>query len=200
MALTENQVKEIFSEAGCPAENIDSAVKKIMAGHVTSINALREQRDLYKVDAEKLPDVQKELDDLKAKGDQDWQQKYETEHENFEDYKVQIAAEKEKQTKSSLYSALLKECKVDESRISSIMRVTDFDKLSLKDDKLENVDSLKAEIEKDWSGFILQKKMEGAPVPTPPGNNGDEKKDPPSRAAEIAAKYRENIYGKQKEN
>lgn len=200
MALTENQVKEILSEAGCPTESVESAVKKIMAGHVTSINALREQRDAYKADAEKLPVVQTELDKLKAKGDPDWQKKYETEHQDFENYKNEVAAEKEKRKKSDLYSALLKECKVEKSRIASILRVTDLDKLVVKDDKLDNVDSLKEEIAKDWSGFIMQKKVEPAPVETPPGNNGGENKEPPSRAAELQKKYRENVYGKQKES
>ena len=67
MALTNAQVREILSEYGVPAENLKSAADRIIQGHVASIDALRETVDGYKQDAEKLADVQKELDALKIK-------------------------------------------------------------------------------------------------------------------------------------
>ena len=69
MALTKAKVKEILSKAGVEAENMDAAVDSILNGHIASIDALREERDGYKKDAERLPDVQKELDDLKKAGE-----------------------------------------------------------------------------------------------------------------------------------
>ena len=47
---------------GIEADKID----EIISAHTDTVNALKEQRDTYKADAEKLPAVQKELDDLKA--------------------------------------------------------------------------------------------------------------------------------------
>ena len=67
MALTNAQVREILSEYGVPAENIKIAADRIIQGHGASINALRETINGYKQDAEKLADVQKELDALKLK-------------------------------------------------------------------------------------------------------------------------------------
>lgn len=201
MALTENQIREYLSEAGCPAENIESATKKIHAGHITSINALREQRDSYKEAAEQLPGVQKELNELKSKSDPDLLKKLEDKTNELEDFKKEVAAEKLKAQKTDLYTALLKGCNVGENRIPAILKVTDMDSLTIKEDgTLDNVDGLKTAIENDWGAFILKKKEEGAPVETPPGNNGGEKKEEPSRAKEIADKFRENIYGKAKEN
>lgn len=172
MALTNAQVREILSAAGVSTENVGTAVQRIMEGHLASVNALREERDGYKVDAEKLPEVQKELDKLKAKGDQDWQQKYTDEHTAFEGYKKQIADEKALAEKSSLYRELLRDAKVEEKRIDSIMKVTDLSQISVKDGKLEGADALKNAIKSEWSGFIIETKEQGSKVDNPPASGG----------------------------
>lgn len=199
MALTNAQVREILSAAGVPAENVADAVQKIMDGHVTSINALREERDGYKADAEKLPGVQRELDDLKAKGDQDWQQKYEKEHIDFEAYKTKVQEDKVLSQKTELYRNVLKECNVGERQIANILKVSGdaISKLVIKDGKLDNVDALKESIKNEWSGFIMTEQKKGAEVDTPPGNNGGGKPEE-SRAAKIAAEYHKNLYGETK--
>ena len=199
MALTKAKVREILSSAGISAENIDDAVDKIMDGHVTSINALREERDAYKADAEKLPGVQTELDNLKASGGQDWEQKYTQEHTDFEAYKLQVSEEKDRTAKTELYRAVLKECNVGERQIANILKVSGetIDKLVVKDGKIENVDAVKETIKNDWSGFIMTEKVKGADVETPPGNDGGKKQEK-SRAARIAAEYHKNLYGETK--
>lgn len=200
MALTNAQAKEILSAAGTPNENIEEAVKKLMAGHLASVNALREERDTFKADAERLPLVQKELDMLKAKGDPDWQKKYETEHSDFEAYKTQVAADKAKAQKIALYRNVLRECKVDEKRIDGILKVSGeaIEKLTVKDGKLENLDAVKTDIQNEWSAFIMTEQERGARVDTPPANEGGEDKKPESRAAKIAAEYHKNLYGEMK--
>ena len=204
MALTKAQLKEILSAAGCSAENAEVAMEKIMDGHLASINALREDKDAltkevakYKEQADKLEGVQKELDGLKAKGDPDWQKKYEDEHAAFEAYKTDTANEKEREQKIAFYRNLLGECKVGKKQIDAILKITDIDSLSIKDGKLENADSLKSSIEKDWAAFIMKDKTKDANVDNPPENNGGEKK-PESRAAKIAAEYHKNLYGEVK--
>ena len=198
MALTKAQVKEILSAAGCPAENVETAVAKILDGHLTSINALREERDGFKAAAEKLKDVQKELDGLKAKGDPDWEKKYTDEHSAFETYKKEVETAKAKREKANLYRELLKSNKVDEKRIDAIMKVTDLDKISVKDGKLEGEDALTESIKKEWAGFILTESERGAKVDNPPQNDAGAKKEP-SRAKQLAAAYHEQLYGKAKE-
>ena len=57
------------------------------------------------------------------------------------------------------------------------MRATSFDGLKLdKDGKLENVDKLKADIEKDWADFKVTTTTKGAQVENPPANNGKAKR------------------------
>ena len=113
----------------------------------------------------------------------------------FEDVADKETAAKVK----SAYKKLLSECKVGDKHIDSILRVTDFSGIKLTDDgSLDGVDALKEKINSDWSGFISTSGTKGADVETPPGDgNPDSKKT--GRAAEIAAKYHDNLYGKVKE-
>lgn len=199
MALTKNKVKEILSTAGVTDETlINTAVESIMQGHIASIDALREERDNYKVDAEKLPDIQKELNDLKAKGDPDWQKKYEDEHSAFDTYKKQIADDRVRDQKKTLYRKALADCKVSEKRIDSILKLVDIDALKLKDDKLEDEANIKKGIETEWADFIMHEEKKPAGVDNPPANNGGSGKSNQSRAAQLAAAYHESLYGKTK--
>ena len=92
MALTKAQVREILSAAGVMSENMSEAVDKIIDGHVTSVNALREDIAKYKADAEKLPTVQKELDDMKANSNDDWKTKHDKLQGEFDTYKKDVDA------------------------------------------------------------------------------------------------------------
>lgn len=175
MALTKTQLKEILSSAGVSAENAETAIGKIMDGHLASVNALREREDelkkdvdKYKADALKLADVQRELDGLKAKGDPDWQKKYEKEHGDFEAYKLQVANDNAKAEKVKLYRELLENCGVEEKRIDAVLKVTDMDKITVTDGKLNDIDTLKSGIKKEWSGFIVKRESKGASVDNPP--------------------------------
>ena len=78
MALT----RKMLSGMGLTAEQVDAIIDE----HTNVTQGLIADRDKYKADAEKLPGVQKQLDDLQ-KGDNDWKQKYEKEHSDFEAYK-----------------------------------------------------------------------------------------------------------------
>ena len=196
MALTKAQVREILSAAGVNSENMSLAVDKIIDGHVTSINALREEIANYKADAEKLPGIQKELDDLKAKGDQNWQSQYESEKKAFEDYKAGIAAKESKAEKTRLYRDLLKSLKVDEKRFDAILRVTNLDDLNVKDGALENEKALSDAAKKDWADFIVNERVDPARVDNPPEKNGGKGAEK-SRAAQIAEEYRKAMYGEE---
>ena len=56
----------------------DEQVSAIIEEHTNTVNGLKEARDTYKADAEKLTAVQKQLDDLKANSGDDWKEKYNT--------------------------------------------------------------------------------------------------------------------------
>lgn len=162
MALT----RKFLAALGIDADKVD----EIISAHTATVDALKEERDKYKADAEKLPSVQKELDGMK--GSEDWKAKYDTEHKAFEDYKKNVESEKAKSEKIALYKTLLKNSNVDEKRIDAIVKITDFSKIKVKDGELENREELEKSVKEEWAGFIVQKKTEGAKVSTPPSTGG----------------------------
>lgn len=184
MGLTEEQVSAIIEE------------------HTNVTSALKDQIKEYKADAEKLPGVQKELDDMKKDTSaSDWEKKYNDEHSAFEKYKTDVADKENAAKIQSAYKKLLAECKVGDKHVDSILRVTDFSEMKLAEDgSLDGADKLKEKIGSDWSGFIVSSgtKPSGNPE-TPPGDGGNPDSKKTGRAAELAAKYHDNLYGKVKE-
>lgn len=172
----------------------DEPIQEIIDAHRETVDGLKKEVEKYKEAAEKLPDVQKELDDLKKSGG-DWQKKYDDEHKAFEEYKAGVDAKELAAKMHTAYRKLLTENKVGEKHIDSILKVTDFSGMKLKDDgTFENADKLTDAIKKDWAGFITETQVKGANVETPPkGNEGNQHK--PGRAAELAKAYHEGLYG-----
>lgn len=195
MALTRAMLKGM----GLTEEQIGAIIEE----HTNVTSSLKDQIKTYKTDAEKLADVQKELDELKNDTSvNDWQDKYEKEHKAFDDYKKDLAAKEKTAKVKAAYRTLLTEEKIGEKHIESILKVTDFSNMSL-DDKgnLVDADKLKKSIKDEWSGFIPTTETQGTNPDNPPENNGGAKPAGQlSRAAMLAQNYHNNLYGKVKEN
>lgn len=197
MALTKAQVREILSAAGVTSENMSEAVDKIIDGHLTSVNALREDVAKYKADAEKLPTVQKELDDLKAKGDDGWKEKHDRLKEEFDQYKNDVQEKETKAAKEAAYRAVLKDANLSEKGIEKAVKYAEWDKIELDaDGKLKGAnDHIKA-VRDEWAEYVTTTTTTGAKTSTPPANNGGKTgktkeeimaiRDPAVRQAEIA--------------
>lgn len=195
MALT----RKFLSALGIEADKID----EIIDAHTETVNALKKERDTakteaatYKADAEKLPGVQRELDDLKAdNSDNPYKDKYEKEHSDFEKYKADVTAKETKEKKVSALKSLLKEVGVSEKRIDAIVKVSSVDEIEFdNDNKIKDSDKLKDKLKKEWEGFIVTEEQKGAETSTPPAKDNKGGKAP-SRAAQLAAKYNQNLYG-----
>lgn len=172
----------------------DEKVTAIIEEHMAVVNAIKEERDAYKTNADKLSAVQEELDKLKKNGG-DWEKKYTDEHAAFDAYKKDIETKQALENVKSAYKKLLSDSKVGEKHIDSILRVTDFSAMKLdKDGKLEGADKLTETIKNDWSGFITNTDTKGANVDTPPaGNNEGGTKT--GRAKELAKARYAQLYG-----
>lgn len=155
----------------------ENVQEQIINAYREEIDTLTEERDTFKVDAEKLPKVEKELNDLKEahkdNGENPYQKKYEDEHKAFEAYKKEVTAKETKAAKKTAYKALLKETGINEKRIDSILKVTDVDKIELDDDgNIKDSETLKNNIKTEWADFIVQTSTQGANTATPPANSG----------------------------
>lgn len=189
---------------GIDADKID----EIITAHTETVNALKEERDSYKADAEKLPDVQKNLDKANAKvadleseeGKDKWKVKYDALKEEYADYKAGVDKEKTTQRKTDAYRKLLQETGVSEKRIDAVLKVTDLSTIEFDEDgKLKDKDKLVDGIKEEWADFITTKSEQGAKTGTPPVGNGTTDTHTPSRAAQVAQRRYEQLYGKMTE-
>jgi hypothetical protein len=149
----------------------------IIEAHTDTVNGLKADIDRYKADAEKLPGVQKELDDLKGKGDDGYKAKYESEHKAFEDYKKTVDAEKTTAAKEKAVEAVLKKIGVSEKRLQSVAKLAKadglLDALELNDDgAVKEADKLEKSLKDSYSEYITTTSTKGADTPTPPANSG----------------------------
>ena len=149
----------------------DEVVDSIIEAHAETVDGLKADINKYKGDAEKLPTVQKELDDLKAAGDGGYKEKYEKEKKAFEDFKTAQTAKETRQAKEKAYAEFLKSVGVSEKRIPSIIKVTDLDSVELEGDKVKDADKLTESVKTEWAEFIESSNTTGANTNTPPANN-----------------------------
>ena len=169
MAIT----RKLLKGMGLTEEQQDT----IIEAHTDTVNGLKADVDRYKADAEKLPGVQKELDDLKGKGDDGYKEKYESEHKAFEDYKKTVDAEKTTAAKEKAVEAVLKKIGVSEKRLQSVAKLAKadglLDALELNDDgAVKEADKLEKSLKDSYSEYITNTSTKGADTPTPPANCG----------------------------
>ena len=167
MAFTRKMLKAMGIE--------DEKIDQIIDAHSETVDALKAERDGFKEDAAKLAAVQKELDALKAKGDDGYKAKYEAEKAAHDALKADIAAKETKKAKTDAYRELLKGANIDEKRIATILRAEapTIDKIELDaDGKIKNAEQYTESIKSDWADFIVTQSAKGANTATPPANGG----------------------------
>ena len=163
MAFTRKMLKAMGIE--------DEKIDQIIDAHSETVDALKADRDAYKEDAAKLAAVQKELDELKAKGDDGYKAKYEAEKAAHDALKADVAAKETKKAKTDAYRELLKGANIDEKRIATILRAEapTIDKIELDaDGKIKNAEQYTASIKSDWADFVVTQSAKGTNTATPP--------------------------------
>lgn len=159
MALT----RKFLSALGIEQDKID----EIIDAHTETTDALKVERDKYKKDAEKLTVVQKELDDLKEEsknaGGDAYKEKYDTLKDEYDKYKSDVETKQTHEAKEKAYRQILKDAKISEKCIDSVLRVSKVDDIELdKDGNIKDADKLKESITNDWAYFIETDDKQGA--------------------------------------
>ena len=165
MSLTRKMLKAM----GIEEEKIDH----IIEAHTDTVDGLKADVSKYKTDAEKLSDVQKELDELKAKGDDGWKEKHDALKAEFDQYKNDVQEKETKAAKEAAYRAILKDANLSEKGIEKAIKYAEWDKIELGEDgKLKGTnDHIKAARE-EWAEYVTTTTTTGAKTSTPPANNG----------------------------
>lgn len=165
MSLTRRSLKAMGIE--------DEKIDEIISAHAETVDALKEQRDNYKAQADELTKVQQKLDEanetIKANGSDAWKVKYDAIKEEYDNYKSNISAKETKRAKQAAYREVLKAAGVSEKRIDSIVRVSNVDSVELDESgKIKEADKLTENIKNEWADFIVSTNTKGANTATPP--------------------------------
>ena len=165
MALT----RKLLKGMGLTDEQVDT----IIEAHTDTVDGLKADVSKYKTDAEKLTDVQKELDELKAKGDDGWKEKHDKLKGEFDTYKKDVEARETHSKKVEAYRTILKDAGLSEKGIEKAIKYAEWDKIELEaDGKLKGAsDHIKAAKE-EWAEYVTTTTTTGAKTSNPPANNG----------------------------
>jgi hypothetical protein len=164
MALT----RKLLKGMGLTEEQVDT----IIEAHTETVDGLKEQVKTYKIDAEKVPGLEKKIEELEEGEGEDYKAKYEEEHSKFEGYKKDVAAKEAAASTERLFRAELTAMGINGKRADAIVRATDLTALKVKDGAFEDVKAVQESIKTDWGDFIPSTTTTGAKVDNPPANNG----------------------------
>lgn len=190
MALT----RKLLKGMGLTDEQVDT----IIEAHTDTVDGLKADIGRYKADAEKLPGVQKQLDDLKAAGDDGYKEKYEKEHSAFETYKADVIAKEAKAAKEKAVRAYFEGKNITGANLELAMRGCgeEMAAIEMDGDKIKDTKSLDALVAGTYKGLVSTSRTKGTDTSNPPGSTGAgtmtkdkimEIKDRAERRAQIAA-------------
>lgn len=148
----------------------DEQVEGVIEAHTETMDALKNQRDTYKADADKLAEVQAELDAVKNDG---YKSKYEKEHSAFEAYKADITAKEAKTAKAAAVRRYFEAKGITGKSLDIAMRGAgaEIEAAELDGDDLKDTTALDTLINGDFAGLVGTTIIKGADVAHPPVNN-----------------------------
>lgn len=156
----------------------DEQISSIIEAHTDTITGLKDSLKTAEEKAKRFDDVEKELNELKSKGTEDYKAKYEAEHTAFENYKSDVTAKETRMAKETAVKAYFEEKNIVGKNQAIAMRgvKSDIDKLIIDDQgKIKDTTSLDELIKGDYAGLISTTKIKGANTPNPPANTGSGK-------------------------
>ncbi len=159
MALTQKMLKSM----GLTDEQRES----IFEEHLATVNQIKAERDGLKEKADQADALRSERDRLKqqldAKNDgTDWKAEYDR-------LKGETEARESLAKVKTAYRGLLKDEKVDDDLVDTVMEATKFDGMKLdKDGALKDRDALAEGIRSRWAKFIVTEGTKPTPTRTPP--------------------------------
>lgn len=192
-----------FSRKALKAMGItDEQIESIIELHTESIDAIKADRDKYKDDAEKLSDVQRQLDEANSKIEaaekDDYKGKYESEKAAHDKLKENIKVKETTAKKSTALKAYLKEKGYSDNGITKITKYGDYIKdIELDEDgKIKDADKLIGKVESEWSEYKPQAGTSNFKPNVPTGAQSSKPtSEIASRFKQLDAKYNYDHYG-----
>lgn len=169
MAMTRKGLKAM----GLTDEQIDSIIEM----HTETVDGLKDKLKAAEDKANKLDGVQKELDDLKAKKDDNYKEKYDKEHAEFEAYKKGVTEKEAKAAKEAAVKAFFESKNITGTNLAIAMRGArdEIAGVELDGDKIKDTTALDALVGGEFAGLVVSKQRQGVNTPKPQSNNGGDK-------------------------
>ncbi len=179
----------------------DDQVQSLIDLHTEVTDNLKAEIKKYKEDAEKLSDVQRQLDEANSKisaaEKDDYKGKYESEKAAHDKLKEDIKVKETTAKKSTAFKAYLKEKGYSDNAITKITKYGGYvDGIELDDEgKIKDSDKLLSSIEGEWGEYkpTTTKVTHTPNVPNQTATGGEKKTT--SRAAQIWEKTMKSMYG-----
>lgn len=188
----------------------EEQVDQIIEMHTQTVNEIKDERDKFKEQAEKLDAVQKELEGLKAEAKNADKSPYKKQFEDekaakealqaeFDKYKSDIEAENAKAAKRNAYRALLAKTGISEKRLDSVLKLAEvdgqLDDLELDESgAVKDADKRTDTIKESYGDYIVSAETRGAQTAQPPASTTGQETGQ-SHAAKLAARLHANLYG-----
>lgn len=169
----------------------DEQVDTIIEAHTDTVDGLKADIAKYKDSAEKLPGVQKEVDDLKAAGDGGYKEKYDSEHRAFETYKSGVEAKEARAAKEQAVMEYLKGKNIQDANLKLAMRSisAEIEAAELASGKLKDTKVFDDLVAGDLAGLVTTTTEKAAPPPANPPYNNNGPAEPKTLAEALRAKY-----------
>ncbi|MBR4855137.1 MAG: hypothetical protein IKU94_00735 [Bacteroidaceae bacterium] len=166
MALTRKMLKAMGIE--------EEKIEQIIDAHAETVDGLKSDITKYKDGAEKLSEVQKELDTLKARGDDGWKEKHDKIKKDFEEYKSGIESEKSRAAKEKAARAYFEGKNIIGKSLDIAMRASaaEIGALEMDGEKIKDTASLDGLIAGDLSALVGSTGLRGHSPANPPENKG----------------------------
>jgi hypothetical protein len=176
--MAKGLTRKFLTALGIDEDKADQIIEQ----HTSVTDELKQERDSYKADAERLKEIETELNTTKAtlkelkdaQGDNPFEKAYNDVKAEYENFKADVSAKETKAAKKNAYKDLLTELGIADKHIKSILKVTDVDSIELdKNGALKDRDALIKTVKDDYEAFIPTTGQQGANIKTPPANNGN---------------------------
>lgn len=169
MALTRRMLKALSIE--------DEKIDQIIEAHSETVDGLKDKLKAAEEKSNKLDDVQKELDDLKANKGDDYKAKYEAEKKAFAEYKADQTAKETKAAKEAAVKAYFENKSITGANLAIAMRGArdEIAGIELDGTSIKDTSALDALVSGEFAGLVVTTTKQGAATATPPTNTGGSK-------------------------
>lgn len=169
MALSRNFLKAL----GLTKEQEDSIVE----AHTETISGLKDELKTEREKANRLGEVEKELNDLKTAnaGKPNYEELYNADHTALENLRSEITAKEARAAKEAAIGAFFEKNNIvgKQKKIAMMAIKGDIDGYEVDESgKLKDTSKLDALIKEDFAGLVSTTRTEGAGIAEPPANIG----------------------------